>query len=119
MRRLRKRKFQEKNFKKTKQWRSRYAQKFIGCFDDDSEWTVAKRFSDFDELREFLEEKGVEIGGAAFPSKTLLSSVSESTVNERKGQLQAWLYALLECHADSKAVQMFLREDGTGRALDL
>ena len=52
----------------------------IGCFDDDSEWTVAKRFSDFDELREFLEEKGVEIGGAAFPSKTLLSSVCESTV---------------------------------------
>ena len=36
----------------------------IGCFDDDSEWTVAKRFSDFDELREFLEETYTDEGAA-------------------------------------------------------
>jgi hypothetical protein len=64
---------------------------------------------------------GVETDShAPFPSKTLFfSPLSESTVSERKGALHAWLYALLEKHSSNKAVQMFLRDDGTGRELAL
>jgi hypothetical protein len=88
----------------------------IGCYDTEGEWTVAKRFSDFETLRNFLDTQGVETH-SRFPSKTFFSSMSESTVSQRKGALHAWLYALLEQHHGNKAVQMFLREDGTGRDL--
>eukprot|EP01043_Picozoa_sp_COSAG02_P025744 COSAG02_NODE_1458_length_12476_cov_6.772841_2_plen_1033_part_00 len=88
----------------------------IGCYDTEGEWAVAKRFSDFETLRNFLDSQGVETH-SPFPSKTFFSSISESTVSQRKGALHAWLYALLEQHHDNKAVQMFLREDGTGRDL--
>ena len=64
---------------------------------------------------------GVETDShAPFPAKTLFfSPLSESTVSERKGALHTWLYALLEKHSANKAVQMFLRDDGTGRELAL
>ena len=88
----------------------------IGCYDDVGDWAVAKRYSDFETLRDFLESQGVETH-TPFPSKTIFSSSSESTVIERKGGLHAWLYALLEEHSNNKAVQMFLRDDNTGRVL--
>ena len=91
----------------------------IGCYDDDGDWAVGKRYSDFETLRDFLESQGVETH-TPFPAKTIFSSsASESTVVERKGGLHAWLYALLEQHSDNKAVQMFLRDDGTGRTLTM
>ena len=88
----------------------------IGCYDTEGEWTVAKRFSDFETLRSFLDSQEVETH-SPFPSKTIFSPNSESIVSQRKGALHAWLYALLEQHHDNKAVQMFLREDGSGREL--
>ena len=32
----------------------------IGCYDTEGEWTVAKRFSDFETLRSFLDSQEVE-----------------------------------------------------------
>jgi hypothetical protein len=105
------------NFRRQhKEWTEYY----LGCYSADQEWCIRKRFSAFEGLREFLIDQNISVS-VSFPGKALLShfTLSRSTVLERKQQLQAWLYALLEEHGTNKAVKMFLRDDGSGRAVQL
>jgi hypothetical protein len=87
------------------------------------EWWVQKRFSDFDELRLFLTSlpplptgSGADGVKDPFPSKIYLgNSLTEQVVAERQVGLDAWLTAIVAgSRGTSKAVRMFLRDDGSG-----
>eukprot|EP01050_Picozoa_sp_SAG11_P002256 SAG11_NODE_111_length_16190_cov_9.912808_4_plen_349_part_00 len=93
-----------------------------------AEWWVLKRFSDFDDLRLFLASSQAASGGAAaevspgvaFPSKVYVGSLAEAVVLERRLALERWLLAVLGGpFGESKAVKMFLRDDGSGSPMHL
>lgn len=80
---------------------------------DVTKWTVAKRFSDFDSLREKLSELMSAQSFPSFPAKTVLRSADPTFIKERQTQLNAWLtgIAKIVAVANSSEFLGFLRAD--------
>lgn len=77
----------------------------------DTHWTVAKRFSDFDALRERLTELMLEV--PFLPAKTVLRSLAPTFVKERQTQLNQWLLDIAKIPAAANSTDFlgFLRVD--------
>lgn len=81
-------------------------------------WVTAKRFSDFEGLRDELVALGLtEVGGWAFPGKMTFFKSDEEVQAERVSGFGSWLSLVLKRgevnSADEKAVLMFFRPDTT------
>jgi hypothetical protein len=82
-------------------------------------WVVAKRFSDFEALRDELVTLGLdEVSSWTFPSKMTFFKSDEEVQAERVSGFGTWLSLVLARRevnsADEKAVLMFFRPDPVG-----
>jgi hypothetical protein len=82
-------------------------------------WVVAKRFSDFEALRDELVALGLdEVSSWTFPSKMTFFKSDEEVQAERVSGFGTWLSLVLARRevnsADEKAVLMFFRPDPVG-----
>jgi hypothetical protein len=62
-------------------------------FGESNSWTVSKRFADFDVLHAALEKKTTQL--PAMPAKTWFKSFDPDFVEQRRGELEVYLRALV------------------------
>eukprot|EP00656_Telonema_subtile_P001245 TRINITY_DN10574_c0_g1_i2.p1 TRINITY_DN10574_c0_g1~~TRINITY_DN10574_c0_g1_i2.p1 ORF type:complete len:152 (+),score=41.67 TRINITY_DN10574_c0_g1_i2:179-634(+) len=72
-------------------------------------WILARRYSQFDRLKEALEAQKVEI--SSFPRKHLVRSNTEAVVNRRIVDLNLFIEEVLLKNLDKQAVADFLELD--------
>lgn len=87
-------------------------------------WVVAKRFSEFGELRAALlaiDKTGQKVlAKQEFPQKHLYGSMQEEVVAARLQKLQAWLSVAVQHYRNAVALLTFLADDGSeNSAVDL
>eukprot|EP01043_Picozoa_sp_COSAG02_P055227 COSAG02_NODE_6372_length_3617_cov_2.744457_2_plen_612_part_00 len=87
-------------------------------------WVVAKRFSEFGDLRAALvaiDKKGQQVlAKQPFPPKHLYGSMQEEVVAARLETLQAWLGAVVQHYKNAVPLLTFLADDGSeNSAVDL
>lgn len=59
------------------------------------EWTIYRRYSQFDELKNNMQKKYPEIKSLKFPPKVLLGNMKQSVIDQRTKDLGSWLNAML------------------------
>ena len=80
-------------------------------------WVVAKRFSEFGDLRAALmaiDKQGQQVlGKQEFPPKHLYGSMQEEVVAKRLDTLQAWLSVVVQHYRNAVPLLTFLTDDGS------
>ena len=82
----------------------------IQCTGEGGEqWTLAKRYSDFDQLQKELTAAGLDVG-ASFPKKAYFGKAGRdpATVTFREAVFKTYLSATLAAHPTAPALAVFL-----------
>jgi len=74
---------------------------------EDSSWVVSRRYRQFYDLHEKLQQKYALVKGFDFPKKKIVGSLKPKTVNKRKMKLESYLQ---KCIASQLEQDPLLRE---------